>query len=191
MTGEKTDVAHWLISASQKSNTLEQDRDWLNGDAVTIVIAGRWEYRVPFKTSFIWLMVSSDTVAPSLVFTFYELALNCEQQEKLYRELSAIDVYDRKLLRSLPHLNGVINESLRIHPPVPTGGYRQSPLDGMKIGSQYIPGGVTIVAPRYTLGKRWSSSYLLGNRILTKSQLNAASTRPDNSFQNAGIASQR
>ena len=97
---------------------------------------------------------SSDTVAPTLVFTFYELALHRCEQQKLFEELDSIDVYDSGVLRTLPHLNGVINESLRIHPPVPTGGYRQSPKGGMKIADKYIPGNVTIVAPRYTLGKR-------------------------------------
>jgi len=99
---------------------------------------------------------SSDTVAPTLVFVFYELALHCNHQEKLFEEVKAVDVHDPAALRSLPHLNGIINESLRIHPPVPTGGYRQSPRGGMTIGGRYIPGNTTIVAPRYTLGKRES-----------------------------------
>ena len=98
--------------------------------------------------------MSSDTVAPTLVFTFYELALHPKQQEKLRVELSNVDISDRKTLAGLPHLNGIINEALRIHPPVPTGGYRQSPVNGITISDQYIPGNVTIVAPRYTLGKR-------------------------------------
>ena len=97
---------------------------------------------------------SSDTVAPTLVFIFYELALHSYDQQKLFDELKSSDIYDPVVLRALPHLNGIINESLRIHPPVPTGGYRQSPKDGMKIADKYIPGNVTIVAPRYTLGKR-------------------------------------
>lgn len=97
---------------------------------------------------------ASDTVAPTLVFTFYELALHPHHQQKLYEEIRSVDIHDLFALRSLPHLNGVINESLRIHPPVPTGGYRQSSKDGMRIGGKYIPGNTTIVAPRYTLGKR-------------------------------------
>lgn len=99
------------------------------------------------------IIAGSDTVAPTLVFLFYELALNRAHQEKLREELNSVDVHDPIALRSLPHLNGVINESLRIHPPVPTGGYRQSPKGGMTIADTYIPGNVTIVAPRYTLGK--------------------------------------
>ena len=41
MHADKLDVSHWLIEASKKNNTLEKDRPWLNGDAVTIIIAGR------------------------------------------------------------------------------------------------------------------------------------------------------
>ncbi|KAF4629298.1 hypothetical protein G7Y89_g8848 [Cudoniella acicularis] len=135
MEGYKPDVSHWLIDASMKTNTLKLDREWLNGDAVTIIIAG------------------SDTVAPTLVFIFYLLAIHQDQQDKLREALESVDIYDRKALRGVDHLTGVINESLRIHPPVPTGGYRQSPDDGMKLAGQYIPPRTTIVSPRYTLGK--------------------------------------
>lgn len=41
MKVDRTDVAHWLIDASLKRGSLEADREWLNGDAVTIIIAGR------------------------------------------------------------------------------------------------------------------------------------------------------
>lgn len=39
---QKPDVSHWLIDASLKRGSLEADREWLNGDSVTIVIAGRF-----------------------------------------------------------------------------------------------------------------------------------------------------
>ncbi|KAL8651746.1 MAG: hypothetical protein Q9210_003077 [Variospora velana] len=135
IVADKPDVSQWLIGDSRKTGSLGKDRPWLYGDAVTIIIAG------------------SDTVAPTLVFIFYELALHPHQQQKLYEEISAVHVDDLLTFRALPYLNGVINESLRIHPPVPTGGYRQSPPGGMKIGGRYIPGNTTIVAPRYTLGR--------------------------------------
>jgi len=40
MEGVKPDISHWLLDASKKTKALEQDRDWLNGDSVTIIIAG-------------------------------------------------------------------------------------------------------------------------------------------------------
>lgn len=96
---------------------------------------------------------SSDTVAPTLVFLFCELALNPSQADKLYDELKDINVHDREVLQKLPHLNALINETLRFHPAVPTGGYRDTPPEGMTIGGRYIPGNTTIVAPRYTISR--------------------------------------
>lgn len=42
MEVDTLDVSHWLINASLKRGSLEADREWLNGDAVTIIIAGRY-----------------------------------------------------------------------------------------------------------------------------------------------------
>lgn len=42
MKVETLDVSHWLIDASRKNGSLETDREWLNGDAIAIIIAGRY-----------------------------------------------------------------------------------------------------------------------------------------------------
>ena len=55
-------------------------------------------------------------------------------------------------------MNGAINEVLRLHPSVPTGGYREAPPEGLEIAGTWIPGKTTIVAPRYTMGRRKLSS---------------------------------
>ena len=58
----------------------------------------------------------------------------------------------------MPHLNGVINEVLRLHPAVPTGGFRETPPEGVEIGGQKVPGNTLICAPRWTIGRRRKSS---------------------------------
>lgn len=103
-------------------------------------------------------MWTSDTIAPTLVFAFYELARNPRHQRKLLEELRNVDIYDRTALQGCSHLTAIIDETLRLHPPVPTGGYRQSPPEGMTIAGTYVPGNVTIVSPRYSLA-RLESSY--------------------------------
>jgi cytochrome P450 len=100
----------------------------------------------------------SDTIAPTLIFTFYELARSSELQEQLFAELKDVDIFDHVVLQRCAYLNAVINETLRLHPAVPTGGYRQSPAAGMVINQTYIPGNVTIAAPRYSLA-RLESAY--------------------------------
>lgn len=111
------------------------------------------------------LISDSDTIAPTLVFAFYELSRTPEQQEILFEELKDIDIYDPIALQRCAHLNALINETLRLHPPVPTGGYRQSPPDGMVINDTYIPGNVTIVAPRYSLA-RLETSYECADQFI-------------------------
>ncbi|KAK8008231.1 hypothetical protein PG991_010782 [Apiospora marii] len=135
MKGVLPDVSHWLIDASVKNGSLQADNEWLNGDAIAIIIAG------------------SDTVAATLVFAFYELAHDPSHQDKLLAELEGVNIHDRVALQSCQHLNAVINETLRLHPAVPTGGYRETPPEGMTIGGTYIPGNVVIVAPRYSISR--------------------------------------
>lgn len=93
-----------------------------------------------------------------MVFIFYLLALHPEHQEKLYEELQDIDVFNLRALRHLQHLDAVIKETLRYFPVIPTGGYRDSPPQGMTVGGTYIPGDITIVAPRYVLCRCTSNS---------------------------------
>lgn len=135
MKPERSDVSSYLIDASIRKGTIEQDKRWLNGDSIAIIIAG------------------SDTVAPTLVFLLYEFAKDPKQAEKLYTELRNIDTKNHEELKKCKHLNGAINEALRIHPPVPSGGYRETPPEGVTVAGTYIPGGTTIVAPRYTIGR--------------------------------------
>lgn len=96
----------------------------------------------------------SDTVAPTLVFAIYQLALNPDKAEKLYQEVKDVSIRDLATLKKLPYLNAVIMETLRLHPAVPTGGNRDTPPEGMMIDGTFIPGNTTIVAPRYVLGRR-------------------------------------
>jgi cytochrome P450 len=88
---------------------------------------------------------------------FYYLAKYPSQYAKLRAELSALvkptadfNVND---VRDAPHLNGCINEALRIRPPVPSAIYRLTPPEGIMVGDQFIPGGVTVSSPMWTLGR--------------------------------------
>ena len=72
------------------------------------------------------LVQYSDTTAAALVFLFYRLARHSEHILKVQEELdTADDIEDFDTLQKSPHLNGVIHETLRLHPGVPTGGLRE------------------------------------------------------------------
>ena len=102
-----------------------------------------------------YLFCISDTVASTLISIFFHLADDPSQADKLRAELEGIDsVQDISALQSKAHLNGVINEALRLHPALPSGGFRETPIEGINIAGQYIPGNVVVSAPRYSLGRR-------------------------------------
>jgi hypothetical protein len=89
-----------------------------------------------------------------LTYLFYELAIHPEHIALLREELSGVtSLTDQAQLKNLPHLNGAINEAMRMHPPLPSGFRRDAPPGGVTIGDVYIPGGTTIVVPNYTVGR--------------------------------------
>ncbi|CAI6339949.1 unnamed protein product [Periconia digitata] len=119
----------------------------LGADAMVVIIAG------------------SDTVSIASSFMFYHLALNTEHVAKLRTELEGVDIRDNRALQSLVHLNALINETLRLYPPVITGPLRQTPPEGLQIGETFIPGNVTISTPLWILG-RLESSYERASEFL-------------------------
>ena len=96
----------------------------------------------------------SDTVATTLLCIFYRLAQNPRYLREIQNELAAIDsIENLNALRKLPCLNGVIEETLRLHPAVPTGGLRQTPPEGAMVSGRFIPGNTVICAPRYSISR--------------------------------------
>ena len=111
-----------------------------------------------------------------MVFLFYHLAAAPTEITKLRTELQALTSFsDNRELISMPHLNGVINETLRLHPPIPSGGLRDTPPEGLDIDGTYIPGGVTVLVPAYSLGRCESlfefESFVFGSMALLLSLL--------------------
>jgi tryprostatin B 6-hydroxylase len=139
-----------LISDSIRNDSVEKDENLLTGEAVVGIIAGRFviPWFAAIKTI---LILCSDTTGPTLTMVFYQLAKHPEHQAKLYDELQRIDVTDPEALKSFRHLNAIIDETMRCHPAIMTGGNRDTPPEGMTIAGRFIPGNVTIVSPRYSI----------------------------------------
>lgn len=77
-----------------------------------------------------------------------------------------MDVKDVKAVAALSHLNGAINEAMRLLPAVLTFVTRVSPPEGMKVEGTFIPGNIKIAAPRYSIGRRKSLSFPLEHALL-------------------------
>lgn len=61
-------------------------------------------------------------------------------------------------IANLDHLNGIINETLRLHPAVPTLLQRKTPPEGITIEGTYVPGNMIVSCPQYVLGRSESIS---------------------------------
>ena len=98
----------------------------------------------------------SQTVAAALIFVFYRLAKHPKWAGMLREEIKQSGTLNTMGLQSLTYLNAFIQETLRLHPPVPSAGLRNTPPEGIMVGDRYIPGNVTVLTPNYSLGKRAS-----------------------------------
>ncbi|KUJ06806.1 cytochrome P450 [Mollisia scopiformis] len=137
---EKSDIMTWLIEAENENpDPVVSDPRWLWGDTRLVIVAG------------------SDTSSSALTHIFYHLAKEPHIATKLREELQSFykpgsdtEVRD---LQEAKYLNGVINEALRLHPPVPSGVMRQTPPEGLTVGDIFIPGNITISAPSWSMGR--------------------------------------
>ncbi|KAL2860742.1 cytochrome P450 [Aspergillus lucknowensis] len=124
------------------SEITAEEKNLLYADTRLIVVAG------------------SDTTSGTLSTIFYELLRHPEEIEKLRAELAPfVDKEDpnNEFLHSkiahLDHLNGVINEALRLYPVVPSGLQRKTPQEGIVVDGVHIPGETHVYCPEYALGR--------------------------------------
>lgn len=81
---------------------------------------------------------------------YYLLRSPCHL-ERIREEISSINIRDYKTLQHLEALNACIFETLRLNPAVPSAGLRITPRDGLLTDNTYIPEGITVVVPQYSL----------------------------------------
>ena len=125
------------MDAYHSSEKKDIDYQWLRGDTRLTIVGG------------------SDTTAVTLTFLFYHLANDPSQVKKLRAELEPLlngsNVLDPKVISKAQHLDGVVQEALRMHPAIPSGFPRITPPEGIMIGDTFIPGGTTVVIPVYAM----------------------------------------
>ncbi|KAJ5919142.1 cytochrome P450 oxidoreductase [Penicillium verhagenii] len=129
----RPDVFSWLLNAFEQTSKTKQDLLNLHGDTYLISVAG------------------SDTTAATMTNVFYELAKDLPLQRALQAELDALPDISTDQLSGLKFLDAIINETLRLHPLIPSGLQRMTPRQGIQIGDTYIPGDVMVAMPMHTL----------------------------------------
>ncbi|KAI0502885.1 cytochrome P450 monooxygenase-like protein [Xylaria bambusicola] len=132
------DIMTPILAAGPFYEDPKADALLLLGDARLIIIAG------------------SDTSATTLIHSFYELARDANVVQKIRDELEQHGIRNDDSLsvtgiQHLEYLNAFINETLRMHPTNPGGLFRLTPPGGVELGGHYLPGGVKIVNPHYSV----------------------------------------
>ena len=135
---DEPDIMSHIFQAGDFFDDPFKERMLFMGDARLIVIAG------------------SDTTATTLVYIAYYLATQPAIIKRLRAELSEHQVANDETfsvsgLSHLGYLNGIINEALRLHPPVPGGLQRDTPPEGLQIGDVFVPPNITVITPHYTI----------------------------------------
>ncbi|KAA8893250.1 cytochrome P450 [Sphaerosporella brunnea] len=88
------------------------------------------------------IVAGSDTTSTVLSNVFRELSLHPDVQEKLYQEIHAAaeaGPFDCQNTKNLPYLQAVIDETLRLWPPVPAGAQAQTGPAGATIAGRFVP----------------------------------------------------
>jgi len=97
------------------------------------------------------IFAATDTTGNTITYALYELCCNPEWQKKLREEIRASTAikagFSYQSLQSLPILNGVFTETLRLHPAAPSALPRITTGNGCRIGDLDVPGGVIILHP--------------------------------------------
>ncbi|KAJ7131859.1 cytochrome P450 [Mycena crocata] len=107
------------------------------------------------------IVAASDTIASALSSLIWFLLSNPEYYRRVQLELDTVfgdgdDPLDCSKHQQLMLLSACINETLRLHPPVPTVGTRQvkdTETPGRTIGGRFVPAGTSIFSPPYALGR--------------------------------------
>jgi len=158
---EKKDTDHkdfiWYILKQKDKFNLNQDEIIVN--------------------SALFIVAGSETTANALSGILARLIYNPAKYQILVKEIRDAFQSDEEVrfekLSQLTYLNAVIEEGLRIHPPVPTGLLRTVPKDGDTVDGLWIPGGVSFFAcldmRKAADSARPLSQLVLGRRPTTKS----------------------
>jgi cytochrome P450 family 628 len=131
---EERDIVHHFLELEPEFADPETNTQTLTAETSLLIIAG------------------SDTAASVLTFTMYYLATVPGLAKQLRQELEANNIRDDgslsiPSLTHLVHLNALINEVLRLWPPVPSGLHRMPPRGGATVNGRYFPGGIQILTP--------------------------------------------
>lgn len=99
-----------------------------------------------------YITAGSDTAAITLTYLVWAVCKLREVQEKLVAEVASLpEDFTDKDLKSLPYLDRVINEALRMYAAVPGALPRAVPQEGALLAGYHLPCGTIVSTQAYSM----------------------------------------
>lgn len=98
------------------------------------------------------ISAGSETTSTALTFIFMQLATHPCYMRAIRKEHRS-NLSDYHCSKSLPLLDAVINESMRLWPSLFFGPQRVTPPEGVTINGRFIPGDTIVHVPPFTLNR--------------------------------------
>lgn len=99
------------------------------------------------------VLAGSETTATLLSGTIYQLLKNPSAMKEITREIrtsfNTSDEIDLFSVSKLKYTLAVLDETMRIYPPVPSQASRRVPPGGDTVEGEFLPGGTVIMLPQY------------------------------------------
>ncbi|KAL7755384.1 hypothetical protein ACKLNR_014482 [Fusarium oxysporum f. sp. zingiberi] len=134
----RKDFFHYLLQAVDPVTGKGYTKDELFCESESLIIAG------------------SDTTATSIAAAFFYLSRSPQIQERLAKEITSVfssaeDIKGGTALYSCQYLRAIIDETLRMSPPVPADLAREVEKGGIVVDGQFIPEGINVSCASYCL----------------------------------------
>jgi cytochrome P450 len=143
-------ASHFVISFTKRLMKRRLEKETIRPDFLARMIAEREQNNTSFQElqsqANLLVIAGSETTATALSGITYYLCRNPAVFHKVAQEVrQTFDDYDLITGRStepLTYLKAVIDEGLRLYPPIPTGPPRVSP--GEKVSGYFVPKGTVV-----------------------------------------------
>ncbi|KAI2785897.1 Cytochrome monooxygenase lcsI [Penicillium oxalicum] len=121
------------------------------------------------SNAFILIIAGSETSATLLSGCIFYLCSNLEAMRRVVSEVrssfASADEITFSSTAQLPYLAAVVEESLRMYPPLATTSYRRVPAGGVEIDGEFVPGGARVGCHHYA-SYRSPSNFALPHQFI-------------------------